>query len=100
MRAEYPYIDDNYRNYLLEDYEDTYYPENMLKAGNSAYVERNFEMINKSKFCIFYFNNNYLPPRRLKGKMYLTDYQPKSGTKVAYDYAIKKKVKVINIFEE
>ena len=27
VRAEYPYISKNYKNYLLERYEDTYYPE-------------------------------------------------------------------------
>ena len=27
VRAEYPYISDDYKNYLLEADEDTYYPE-------------------------------------------------------------------------
>ena len=27
----------------------------------------------------------------------LTDYQPKSGTKVAYDYAVKKGNEIINV---
>lgn len=27
VRAEFPYINDDYKNYLLKSYEDTYYPE-------------------------------------------------------------------------
>lgn len=100
VRAQFPYISDDYRAYLLESYEETYYPNNMLKAGKSAYVERNREMINKSKFCIMYFNENYTPPRRKKRNMDLTDYQPKSGTKIAYEYALKEQKTIINIFNE
>lgn len=48
VRAEYPYIDDDYKSYLLEKYEDTYYPENMIGAGKASYVERNQEMIKNS----------------------------------------------------
>lgn len=29
VRAEYPEITERYRNYLLESYEDTYYPERL-----------------------------------------------------------------------
>lgn len=36
VRAQCPYIDNNDRNYLLQSYEETYYPNHMLKAGNSA----------------------------------------------------------------
>ena len=38
VRAEFPYISDDYKDYLLERYEDTYYPENMVDAGKAAYV--------------------------------------------------------------
>ena len=54
VRAEFPYIDDSYKNYLLESYEDTYYPSKMIDAGKAAYVERNYEMINNSRYCICY----------------------------------------------
>lgn len=43
-----------------------------------------------------YYNENYLPPKRKKSKRDLFDCQPKSGTKVAYDYAVKKKKHIIN----
>ena len=52
VRAEYQYIDEHYKNYLLKSYEDTYYPEKIMNSGRASYVERNYEMIDKSKFCI------------------------------------------------
>ena len=54
VRAEYPYIDDSYKEYLSEKYEYTYFPEKLLNSGRSVYIERNCEMIDKSKFCIIY----------------------------------------------
>ena len=36
VRAEYPFIDESYRNYILESYEDTYYPERMENAGRAS----------------------------------------------------------------
>jgi len=68
---------------LLENYEDTYYPEKILGAGKAVYLERNIDMINKSYFCIIYCQEDYLP----KGR--------KSGTKIALNYAIKKNKKII-----
>ena len=60
--AEYPYIDDNYQAYLLENYEDTYYPEKIIGAGKAAYVERNCEMINNCRFCVVYYDEQNAPP--------------------------------------
>ena len=78
VRAEYPDINEQYTNYLLEVFEDTYYPEHIRNSGKAAYVERNYEMINKSKFCIVYYDEKSTPTTR------------KSGTKIALDNAIKK----------
>lgn len=64
VRAEYPYISDHYKNYLLESYEDTYYPEKLRGAGRAAYVERNYEMINNSKYCIVYYDEKNAPATR------------------------------------
>ena len=83
---------------LLENNEGTYFPEYMENAGRASYVERNQEMINKSDFCIVYYDENYLPPRRKNSRRDLFDYQPKSGTAVAYDYAVKKKKEIVNVF--
>ena len=84
VRAEYPYITDDYKNYILEGYEDTYYPENMIGAGRIAYVKRNREMIDKSKFCVIYFDECCKPVNR------------KSGTEVALKYAAKRGRRIIN----
>ena len=71
----------------------------MIDAGKAAYVERNYEMIDKSNFCVIYYDENYTPPRRRNSRRDLTDYQPKSGTKLAYEYAKRKKAKIINVLE-
>lgn len=97
VRAEYPYIDDNYKAYLLQSYDDTYYPEKIVKAGKAAYVERNCEMIDKSAYCVVYYDKNYTPPKR-RGKKQLSEYQPKSGTSIAYDYASREGTMIINLF--
>lgn len=83
VRAEYPIIDEAYKTYLLNSYEDTYYPEKLAGAGRAVYVERNCEMISESRFCIAYFEETELPTHR------------KSGTKIALDYAIKREREVI-----
>lgn len=100
VRSAFQHIPDWYEDSLLKHYEDTYFPEHMEKAGKASYVERNQEMINKSNFCIVYYDENYAPPRRKNSKRDLTDYQPKSGTKVAYDYAVKKKKEIINMYAQ
>ena len=83
VRAEFPNIDDAYRSYLLENYEDTYYPEGITGAGRAVYVERNCEMIRKSRFCIVYYDESQAPKTR------------KSGTKIALDYAKSHKKEII-----
>ena len=98
VRSAFQHIPDWYEESLLEHYEGTYFPNHMEKAGKASYVERNQEMINKSDFCVIYYDENYLPPRRKNSRRDLFDYQPKSGTAVAYDYAVKKKKKIINFF--
>lgn len=97
VRSAFQRIPDWYKVSLLKHYEDTYFPEHMENAGKASYVERNREMINKSDFCVVYFDETYVPPKRKSGRRDLTDYQPKSGTAVAYNYARKKKKKIINL---
>ncbi len=99
VRSAYQHISDWYEESLLKHYEDTYFPEHMENAGRASYVERNQEMINKSEYCVVYYDESYAPPRRKNSKRDLTDYQPKSGTKVAYDFAVKKCRQIINVFE-
>ena len=85
VRAEYPYISEEYKNHLLESYEDTYYPEKIKNSGKASYVERNYEMIDQSRFCIVYYDEKNTPKPQ------------KSGTKIAFDYAIKRCKTIINV---
>ena len=86
VRAEYHDINEQYTNYLLDRFEDTYYPEHIRKSGKAAYIERNYEMINKSQYCIVYYDEQNAPTTR------------KSGTKIALVYAVIKGKQIINIF--
>ena len=83
IRAEYPFITKQYENYLLQHYESTYFPKSILKAGRAKYVERNYEMIEKSDICLIYYDKNYS--------------NAKSGTYIAYQYAQRKNRKIINV---
>ena len=99
VRAEYPYISKDYEDYLLESYDATYIPENVVDAGKAAYVERNYHMIDKADLCIFYYDENYKPPLKPATRGRITREQPKSGTKVAYEYAILKKKAIYNLLQ-
>lgn len=98
VRAEYPYISRDYENYLLESYDATYIPENVIDAGKAAYVERNFHMIDKADICIFYYDKNYKPPLKPAARGRVFGEQPQSGTKIAYEYAVKKQKEIVNLF--
>ena len=100
VRAEFPYIDYEYKAYLLERYEETYYPDRIIKAGKSAYIERNYEMIDKSDFCIVYFDEEYKAPIRKSCNSFLPERQSKSGTAIAYNYALKKHKNIINVYTD
>lgn len=81
------------------DYDAEYEHRTKYTSGRASYVERNQAMINNSDFCVFYYDESYLPPRRKHSKSSLSDYQPKSGTSIAYAYAMQKKKKILNLFE-
>ncbi|MBQ0110865.1 MAG: hypothetical protein KBS41_02940, partial [Oscillospiraceae bacterium] len=70
--------------YSSHGHDKTLCPKGLDGAGRARYVERNAAMINASEICVFYYDKNYLPPRRKHSKNDLTDYQPKSGTAIAY----------------
>lgn len=86
VRAEYRFIDDEYEKYLLSFYEDTYYSDRAVSAGKYVYIERNREMIDKSRICVVYYSPDYLPPHG------------KSGTAIAFSYASKKGRKLLNFY--
>ncbi len=85
VRAEFPFINEDYMAYLLKSYDETYYPEKIHGSGRAAYVERNYEMVNNSKYCIVYYDKSHAPTTR------------KSGTNITLGYATKKGREVILI---
>ena len=86
----------------LKDYDAEVQSDRVYSAGKASYVERNQEMIDASDYCIFYYNEAYQPPKRKRANRDFTTYQPKSGTRIAYEYAVQKSKKndkiVINAF--
>ena len=98
VRSQYLYLTEYYKDYLLESYDDTYIPEKVENAGKASYVERNQAMINSSDLCVFYNDDKYNPPERKQYKRAFSYSQPKSGTRIAYEHAIKKNKEIINLF--
>ena len=56
-------------------------------------------MIDKSMFCIVYYKDDYVPKERKGKNDALIPRTRKSGTRLALDYAIKKK-RQIRIFPD
>ena len=69
-------------------------------SGKAAYVERNQAMIDDSEYCLFYYNENYAPPKRKTHKNSVIYYQPKSGTAIAIKYAKRKNKIIKNFYKE
>lgn len=99
LRKDYEEADDYTMQFLISGFEGSACPKGIERAGRAAYVERNRAMITESEVCIFYYDENYLPPRRKNSKHDLTDYQPKSGTALAYAFAEKNKKRIINVYK-
>ncbi len=87
VRAEYEYISEQYKRYLLQSYDDTYYPEKIKNAHKAVYIERNREMIEKSDVCVFYYSPHYKPNATA------------SGTALAYSFAKNQLKEIINIYK-
>ena len=83
--------------YLCE-YEKEIEYKTKYAAGRAGYIERNFAMIDESDFCVFYYDENYKPPKRKNKNSNVFEYQPNSGTAVAFKYAKRKNKKIINVF--
>ncbi len=77
--------------------EEEFEHKTKYRSGRASYVERNQAMINDSDFCVFYYDENYKPKMRKYSKRSDFYYQPKSGTRIAFEYAKKKKKFLINI---
>lgn len=85
------------REVKLFGYEEEFEHKTKYTSGKASYIERNQAMIDNSDYCIFYYDESYNPPKRKKSKRDLFEYQPKSGTKLSYNYAIKKRKNIFNI---
>lgn len=92
VRCDYENISKKYESFLLKSYEETYFPSKIKNSGKLSYVKRNCEMIDNANFCVFYYNELYV----LQSNEYT---KRNSGTKIAYEYAIKKNKTVINLFK-
>ena len=79
-------LEERFKDMYLEHYEDVLVPQKVFKSGKLAYVKRNEAMIDDSDICLFYYNEN--------------SNNLKSGTKIAFEYAKKKKKKIVNIFDK
>ena len=87
VRSTYQNIEKSYEEYLLQFYEETYFSPKLEKAGKGSYIKRNYEMIDSSTYCVFYYDESYV-----------ASLKRNSGTKIAYIYAVKKKKKIINLY--
>ena len=96
FRKDYPEITESVKQYFFNGYEDNICPKGVAQSGRASYVERNQAMIMASDICIFYYNKDYQPKRRKESKH---SYQPKSGTRIAYEFAISKKKEIVNLYE-
>ncbi|MCQ2478463.1 MAG: SLOG family protein [Clostridia bacterium] len=85
FRANYENADEYTMQFLTVGYEKSISPAGISKSGKCAYIKRNTAMIDQSDICVFYYDETYSPENR------------KSGTKIAYNYAISKNKKIINI---
>ena len=83
----------------LKDYEVAVDSLKSKNATKDTYIMRNQEMIDDCDICVFYYNKDYLPPRRKRSKRNVLDYQPRSGTAVAFSYAMQKKKIIINLYK-
>ena len=54
-------------------------------------------MVDDSDYCVFYYDENYTRESKYsKNNMIIRT--PQSGTKLAYNYAVRKKKKIINAY--
>ena len=62
-------------------------------AGKSAYIQRNYAMIDDCDYCLFYYDRKYQPKNNI-GKT------TNSGTALSYQYALKRGKIIINVYDK
>lgn len=96
FRKDYENTDEYTMQFLIVGYEESICPKGVGSAGRASYVERNRAMINESDVCIFYYDENYRPHGKKTGQYDINSNPPKSGTAIAFRYAVKKEKTIIN----
>ena len=76
VRAEYPILPYSYNNYVKSHFEYTFFSNKLKNSKKFIYISRNKLMIDYSDVCVFFYD--YSKPNK------------HSGTKIAYEYAMKK----------
>lgn len=89
VRSAEEHISEQYKDYLLTLYDKTFFSDKVSGAGYRSYVKRNQVMIDMCDVLITYFNKDY---KLLASR--------KSGTRSAVEYALKKKKRIINLYEQ
>ena len=89
VRAEYEFINEEYKKYLLNLYEFTYFPKIVQGAGPLSYIKRNQAMIDKCDIVVAYYDDQYMPSTKTK-----------SGTQIAVIHALKNNKRLINLHLE
>ncbi len=99
FRTNYENADGYTERFLTDGYEESIFPQGVHGSGRAAYIERNKAMIKECDICVFYYNKNYMPPKRKSCNRAVSYYIPKSGTALAYDFAVHNNKTVINCFK-
>lgn len=77
------------KTFTYKCFDEIIYLENINEDKlKYAFVLRNKKLIDNSDYCMFYYRKNYILPH-INGK------SRNSGTKIAYEHAIKQKKKII-----
>ena len=90
VRAERQRLTDVDEVSILSYYDETYFSSYAIDAGKYSYIRRNQEMIDKSDYCVFYYNTEYIKKRNVPTN---------SGTEIAYNYAKSAEKTIFNIAE-
>ncbi len=98
-RKDYPRADAYTLQFYLDEFDDSICPDRVGRAGAAAYIERNRAMIAQSSVCVFYYDTDYRAISRRYVKNRIVTRETKSGTKIAYDFAVSQNSKIIILFE-
>ncbi len=91
FRTNYPEADEYTKGLLTMGYEESVFASEIALSGKAVYIERNQAMIKASDICVFYCNQSEFVTSKSSKR--------KSGTKLAYDYAVLHNKKIYNLYE-